>query len=75
MAVEQLQINVIGMSCEHCRCRVQRALEALPGVCTVVINLETGAVNVEAEPGTTTRENLVAAVEEVGYSAGTMSTP
>jgi copper chaperone CopZ len=75
MAVDEHHISVVGMSCEHCRCRVERALEAVPGVVRVVIDLETGNASIECEPGATSREALIEAVEEAGYSAGSMSTP
>ena len=75
MATEHHKLAVVGMSCEHCRCRVQRALEGVPGVVAVVIDLETGAADVEAETEATSREVLIAAVEDVGYEVGTMSSP
>jgi copper chaperone len=68
MATEHHRLNVSGMSCEHCRCRVQRALEALPGVSSAEVSLKTGAVDVEADEGAVTREQLVAEVEKAGYS-------
>lgn len=68
MPAEHHQFRVEGMSCEHCRCRVQRALEAVPGVRSVSVELEKGGVSVEADEGVTSRDALVAAVEEVGYS-------
>lgn len=68
MATEHHRLNVSGMSCEHCRCRVQRALEGLPGVSFAEVELSTGAVDVEADEGAVTREQLVAEVEKAGYS-------
>lgn len=35
-------LSVKGMSCNHCRQAVTKALEAFPGVSDVVVNLETG---------------------------------
>ncbi|HCA46334.1 MAG TPA: hypothetical protein DEP45_02935 [Armatimonadetes bacterium] len=67
MATEHHKLKVSGMSCEHCRCRVQRALEALPGVSSVEVELSTGAVDVEANEGAVTREQLVAEVGKAGY--------
>lgn len=75
MAVDRYEFSVVGMSCEHCRCRVQRALEEVEGVTSAAIDLETGTAHVETEVGATTRENLVAKVEEVGYAVGDLSTP
>ena len=75
MRTEYHQFNVVGMSCEHCRSRVQDALEKVGGVRSVEIDLETGAANVEAEEGATSQEKLTAAVEAVGYEVGMLSAP
>jgi copper chaperone len=75
MTKEYHQFSVLGMSCEHCRARVQEALERVRGVCEVEIDLETGMVNVEAEIGATSQDDLTVAVEKVGYEVGMLSTP
>ena len=38
-------LSVKGMSCNHCRQAVTKALESFPGVSDVVVNLETGVVS------------------------------
>jgi P-type Cu2+ transporter len=75
MIMGHYQFSVSGMSCEHCRCRIQRALEALPGVTSVEVDLETGSADVEAAPESITPDDLVAKVEEVGYEAGEVTGP
>ncbi len=75
MATEHIQLNVVGMSCEHCRCRVQRALESVPGVHSADVDLRTGTVSVEAEEGLISQEQLAAEVVNVGYAVGGMNTP
>lgn len=75
MATEQFHLSVVGMSCEYCRCRVARALEALPGVQSVAVDLRACTASVDAEEGQTSQEQLAAAVEDVGYAVGDMSTP
>lgn len=75
MTAEHHKLSIVGMACEHCRCRVQRALEGVDGVTHVEIDLETGTANVQAEAGAVVREDLVAVVEDVGYQVGSMSTP
>ncbi len=35
-------IKVKGMSCEHCREAVSRAIKSVPGVSSVVVDLEKG---------------------------------
>ena len=53
MATEQFHLSVVGMSCEYCRCRVARALEALPGVQSVAVDLRACTASVDAEEGQT----------------------
>jgi copper chaperone len=47
------EIKVTGMSCQHCVGAVKRALEAVPAVSAVQVDLETGLARVEgeADPG------------------------
>ena len=59
-------VSVEGMMCGHCTGRVQKALEALDGVKSVVMSLEEGTATVELEEGAG-GEALKAAVEEAGY--------
>lgn len=75
MSAEQFQFSILDVTSEHCRSRVQRTLERVAGVSSVDIDPETGTANVIAEFGVTTREVLIARVEEAGYPVGTMSTP
>jgi copper chaperone CopZ len=58
--------TVEGMTCGHCVAAVREELEQLPGVTSVQVELETGAVVLDGtEPLTT--EVLAAAVDEAGY--------
>ena len=57
-------INITGMSCNHCKMAVEKALKAVPGVKEVEVNLEKGQAVIE---GTAEQEQLVKAVEEAGY--------
>lgn len=59
--------TVTGMTCQHCVASVTEEIEEIPGVESVDVVLETGAVTVtSAEP---LDESAVrAAVEEAGYS-------
>ena len=61
-----IKLNVTGMSCGHCQAAVKGALEEVPGVAGVSVDLAGGTSEVE---GNAALEALVAAVEEAGYSA------
>lgn len=60
------RFTVAGMTCGHCVAAVREELEQLPGVTSVQVELESGAVVLDGtEPLTT--EVLAAAVDEAGY--------
>ncbi|MEN8176008.1 MAG: cation transporter [Pseudomonadota bacterium] len=62
-----IELKVEGMTCGHCEAAVKRALEAVPGVTTVlVVDRHTARVVVEGDADV---QALVAAVKEEGYQA------
>ena len=64
---ETLEFAIEGMTCASCVGRVEKALQAVPGVQDAVVNLATERARVEAVgvlPGA-----LIAAVEKAGYRA------
>ena len=60
-------INVAGMSCDHCRMAVTRAVGALEGVGSVEVSLEEGTVTVEFEEDGLPLEAIEQAIESQGY--------
>jgi copper chaperone len=60
-------ISVAGMTCQHCAEAINNALQALDGVESVEVSLESNSVLVEYENGTISVEQLKAAIEEIGY--------
>jgi P-type Cu+ transporter len=62
-----ITLAVTGMSCASCAARVEKSLNQLDGV-VATVNFATEHATVEFRDGVT-REDLVAAVEETGYSA------
>lgn len=65
MAKQSFKID--GMSCQHCKAAVTEALEALAGVQSVQVDLETGTAEITYEEGSVTTEQVQAAIEEAGY--------
>ncbi|MDQ3555777.1 MAG: cation transporter [Gemmatimonadota bacterium] len=63
------RLKIEGMTCDHCVSAVEKALRNQSGVQTATVHLEEGAAEVQFEPGRVSPEQLVAAVEEEGYSA------
>lgn len=64
-------LSIAGMTCGHCRQKVEGALKGVSGVLAVVVDLAEGAAEVEYDEGRTDATALVAAVEAAGYGAST----
>ncbi len=63
----QHTFTVTGMTCGHCVNSVTEEISEIEGVTSVVVELESGLVTVEAE-SEIDRELVVAAVTEAGYT-------
>lgn len=66
--MQQHELEVSGMTCNHCRAAVAQALAKVPGVTHVTVDLASGRASVTAE-ASTDAALLTAAVEAQGYSA------
>lgn len=64
-------IPIEGMSCQACAARIKRALKAIDGVAEVEISLEHRNARVRYVEDTVSPERLVAAINLLGYKAGT----
>ena len=60
-----MQLKIVGMTCEHCVRAVTRAVEAVPGVAAVRVDLARGLVDVQ---GDANPQDVAAAVVEEGYA-------
>jgi Cu+-exporting ATPase len=67
--VETTTIGVGGMTCASCVARVERAIQALPGVLGATVNLSTESARVEFLPDTLSRARIAQAIGEAGYQA------
>jgi copper chaperone len=63
------RLNISGMSCGHCRETVEKTLRNQKGVRNATVHLQNGAAEVEYDETAVAVEQLIAAVEEEGYSA------
>ena len=61
-----MDLQVTGMTCEHCVNAVTRALQSVPGVEKVAVNLAGGRARVE---GAADPKALVKALDDQGYEA------
>jgi len=60
-------IEITGMTCENCARHVKEALEGLPGVRDVRVDLAHHRAQFEAER-TVDREKIAAVLDEAGYA-------
>lgn len=60
------KFNITGMSCAACSARVEKAVNALPGVSSCAVSLLTNSMGVE---GTASAEEIISAVTAAGYGA------
>src|SRR5215210_6142623 len=65
---EHLELPITGMSCASCANRVERSLNEVDGVLATV-NYATERATVDYDPASVSTEQLVRAVEAVGYTA------
>jgi len=66
---EQVVLNVKGMTCGGCANRVKGALVECAGVKDAQVNHKDGKAVVQVEKGKVNTQNLIEAVEKVGFSA------
>lgn len=62
------KLHVEGMMCMHCKASVEKVLSAVPGVSSVVVDLEAKSAAVTCEASVLDAD-LVAAVEKKGFKA------
>ncbi len=66
-ALLTVNLPVDGIHCAGCISRVEGALGGVPGVAEASVNLATGEARVSFDPGSADLQELLAAVEGVGY--------
>ncbi|MDH0444167.1 heavy metal translocating P-type ATPase [Stutzerimonas stutzeri] len=66
-----IELAIGGMTCASCVGRVEKALKAVPGVTEAVVNLATERATVR---GVASVQDLIAAVDKVGYEASPVDT-
>jgi copper chaperone len=64
--MNQIELNITGMTCGHCQTGVTKALKNVPGVTDAQVDLKTGKAVVY---GDTEPQRLIEAVLEEGYDA------
>jgi copper chaperone CopZ len=63
-----VQFDVLGMSCAHCKAAVEGELNKLPGVEYSLAVPEAGVVEVDYDESRLGPRRLIEAIEEAGYT-------
>ena len=67
MAATHAVLNVPGVSCNHCKMAIERAVNALPGVGAVSVDVGAKSVTVDFDTDDVSLETIEGAVAEEGY--------
>jgi Cu+-exporting ATPase len=66
---QAMRLDIDGMTCASCVTRLESALQSVPGVARVSVNLASESAQVELIAGVASAQDLLRAVEKAGYSA------
>ena len=69
VAPERIRLEIDGMTCASCVARIEKALNGLDGVDGASVNLATEGAMVAFDPSQLEVEQLIGAVESIGYHA------
>jgi len=65
--MENVTLNVTGMSCGHCVNAVEGSVGKLEGVQTVKVHLDTDTVDVSFDPAKVTLADIKETIDDQGY--------
>ncbi len=66
---EMIKLKIKGMSCNHCKNRVEKALNAVEGVEKAVVDLDKGLALIQLRERRVEVKELIDAVVDAGYEA------
>lgn len=69
MSKSIVELKVEGMSCDACVRSIERKLSKVAGVASARVNLVTGKAVVEYDDSRAKADQLIGAVEQIGYHA------
>lgn len=69
MSQQTIQLQISGMTCQHCADAVQRALLSHDGVFSAAINMREARATVSYDTELTDPQDLIKAVQGEGYDA------
>ncbi len=73
--VQDIELSVPDVSCEHCVRTINGALGALPGVETVSTDIPTKRVHLRYDPGQLSLEQITMTLDDAGYTVSQEPAP
>lgn len=67
--MEKIEMHIEGMHCGGCATGIQMVSMGLPGMKSAFVDLDGKKGTFEFDPTKVTREKLIAAIAELGYTA------
>jgi copper chaperone len=65
--ISRKTLNVAGMSCDHCKMAVSRAVGSIKGVSAVEVSLENNTASFDFDEAEGSLDSIIAAIEDQGY--------
>jgi len=69
MAKTKIELQIEGMTCQGCVRSVTKKLSGVAGVSSAAVDLTAGKAKVEYDDSSARVEDLIAAVEQIGFHA------
>ena len=60
-------LSVPGIHCDHCKMSIEKAVGGLSGVDAVAVDIQAGTVELSFNEETLGLDQIIGAIEEVGY--------
>lgn len=70
----KIELPVKGMTCISCEVHIESTLKKVPGVRSVKASYTEASTKIEYDPGKVSKDQLITAINETGYSVGPTST-
>jgi copper chaperone len=67
-AIQEIELVVPDISCEHCVHAINGALAVLPGVETINTDIPTKTVRLRYDPKQVSMEKIEAVLDDIGYT-------
>lgn len=64
---EKITLKISGLSCNHCKMKIEKALKTLAGVENVLVKLEAGEAEVDFDAAKISEAELKAVIVDAGY--------